>query len=259
MTGRRRSDASTPGRAELHFHLLPGVDDGPESPEVSVELARMAVRDGTTTVVATPHFDQIDTGELAGRVAELAAALEAAGVDLSVLPGAELSSRDVAAATAADLARVAQGPPDARWILLEAPLPSSGNTVQELLDAAEELGDRGYGVLLGHPERSPALCEHPEALPRLLAAGAALQVNASSLLGRHDPGDEERGMALARRGVVALLASDAHRPTRGPALTPALDRLVRGGVAEADARRMVDVGPRMALTAGVASLDPSVR
>lgn len=43
--------------AEIHFHLLPGVDDGPISLQASVELARIAATEGTRTIVATPHVN----------------------------------------------------------------------------------------------------------------------------------------------------------------------------------------------------------
>ena len=42
-------------RVELHFHLLPAVDDGPVDMASSVELARMTVEDGTRLVTCTPH------------------------------------------------------------------------------------------------------------------------------------------------------------------------------------------------------------
>ena len=42
-------------RVDLHFHLLPGVDDGPAEVSDSLELARAALRDRTETVVVTPH------------------------------------------------------------------------------------------------------------------------------------------------------------------------------------------------------------
>jgi tyrosine-protein phosphatase YwqE len=41
--------------ADIHFHLLPGVDDGPADMDETLELARMASAEGTATVVATPH------------------------------------------------------------------------------------------------------------------------------------------------------------------------------------------------------------
>ena len=59
------------GRAELHFHILPGVDDGPVSTDESLELAELAVRDGSSTVVATPHVRDVDVGEVDDRATEL--------------------------------------------------------------------------------------------------------------------------------------------------------------------------------------------
>ncbi len=60
-------------RAELHFHLLPGVDDGPATVEESVALARAARRDGTAVVVATPHVREVEVRELPERVGRLEA------------------------------------------------------------------------------------------------------------------------------------------------------------------------------------------
>src|SRR3954454_25254389 len=67
-------DLIHPGRTDIHFHALPGVDDGPATMEDSLELARLAVRDGTRTVVATPHIRReylADPSEVRPRVAEL--------------------------------------------------------------------------------------------------------------------------------------------------------------------------------------------
>ncbi len=66
-------------RAELHFHLLPAVDDGPETLDEALELARLAVADGTGVVVCTPHVHQVDVATIPDRVRELQAALDAAG------------------------------------------------------------------------------------------------------------------------------------------------------------------------------------
>src|SRR5215208_7399041 len=113
-------------RAELHFHLLPGVDDGPEDLDEAVELARLTVADGTSLVTVTPHVrdllrrDILD--EVPARVDELAAGLRAAGVPLDVRPGAELAHDDLPLLRDAELDALAQGPPGARWVLIEAPL-----------------------------------------------------------------------------------------------------------------------------------------
>jgi protein-tyrosine phosphatase len=109
-------------RAELHFHLLPDVDDGPEDLEGAVELARLAVADGTRIVTATPHVrDLLSAGILAevpARVHEVQRALDAAGVDLELRTGAELAHDDLPALGEHELDAIAQGPPGRRWVLI---------------------------------------------------------------------------------------------------------------------------------------------
>src|SRR5215218_6884634 len=87
-------------RAELHFHLLPGVDDGPSDLAEAVELGRLAVADGTALVTVTPHARDLVgrgiLGELPARVREVAEALRRSGIPLEVRPGAELAHQDVA-------------------------------------------------------------------------------------------------------------------------------------------------------------------
>jgi protein-tyrosine phosphatase len=237
-------------RVELHFHLLPGVDDGPHDLATALDLAREAVADGTGLVVCTPHAHMIDVAELPDRVRRLRAALAAAGVELEIRGGAELSWDHVARYDGSALEAVAQGPPGRRWILLEAPLPGTGD-LDDFEPAAQELRDRGYGLLVGHPERSPAMNGDPEAVDRLLAAGDRVQVNASSLVGYHGDGARAAAVALARSGRVDVLASDAHQPfVRGPALTRAIEVLREHGVA--DVERLASAEPRALLERGIA-------
>lgn len=239
-------------RVELHFHLLPGVDDGPRDLATALELARKAVADGTRVVIATPHAHTVDFAEVPERVRKLQSALDAAGIELAVRPGAELAWSDADRADDPALYDVAQGPPGRRWLLLEAPLPGTGE-LDELLDAADELRARGYGLLIGHPERSPALRSAPAAIARLLAAGDRLQVNASSLTGFHGGSSLAAGLDLVRSGRAAVLASDAHAPhERGPSLTAAIEVLAREGVPRAEAERLAASAPRALLERGIA-------
>jgi protein-tyrosine phosphatase len=237
-------------RVELHFHLLPGVDDGPADLATALDLAREAVADGTRLITCTPHAHMIDVSELPDRVGELRSALAAAGIDLEIREGAELSWDHVAMFDDAHLDAVAQGPPDQRWILLEAPLPGVGE-LADFEPAAQELRDRGYGLLVGHPERSRAMTRDPDAVDRLLAAGDRVQVNASSLIGYHGAGARAFGIELARSGRADVIASDAHQPfARGPVLGPATAVLREHGVA--DAERLASTEPRALLQRGIA-------
>jgi len=239
-------------RIELHFHLLPGVDDGPGDLGVALALARESVRDGTRVITCTPHAAHVDVAEIPERVRELRAAVVQAGIDLDVRPGAELAWRDVHALGGAELETVAQGPPGRRWLLLEAPLPGTG-TLAGLTDSARELRGRGFGVLIGHPERSPALVRDPGAVNQLLAAGDRLQVNASSLTGYHGAGARAAALDLVAAGSAAVIASDAHQPgARAPRLSEAVAVLRREGMPAADAEALVGAAPRALLEHGFA-------
>jgi protein-tyrosine phosphatase len=239
-----------PGRAELHFHLLPGVDDGPATIEESVELARRALADKTTTITCTPHVRDVVVAEIPERVAQVRARLADEGVAVDVLGGGELAQEDVASLTASELAIMAQGPPHARWLLLEAPLFDSD--VDALGEAADELRARGYGVLIGHPERSPWLfAGDRRVLRRELDLGSRLQLNAPSFTGEHGADARARALELAGAGAAHLMASDAHRLTRGPALSAGAEAALAAGIDRAVVRRLVDEGAPRALADGI--------
>src|SRR5438105_5062268 len=109
-------------RADIHFHLLPGVDDGAGSLEESVELARAAEDDGTAVIVATPHVRRdfvTDVSDLPDRVAEVRHRLALEHIDVDVRCGGELGHDMVGRLSQNDLETIAVGPPSASWILLE--------------------------------------------------------------------------------------------------------------------------------------------
>lgn len=241
------------GRTEIHFHILPGLDDGPATIGESVELARRAVRDGTRTVVATPHVraDYLtDVHELPHRVRELNARLRLDGVPLNVLPGAEVAPAMVEALGADGLEQVAVGPPGARWVLLEAPFAS----VAGALDAAAELRARGYTVVLAHPERSAGvLASGCRLLRQELAAGTLTQISVPSLLGHHGLDAQVAAWHLVDMRLAHFVASDAHSAARPPMLGDGMDALLAQGRPFAEVRRLAETGPRELVTDGVAT------
>jgi len=79
---------------DLHNHLLPGIDDGAPDLETSLALVRMAVSDGITHLVCTPHihpgrYDNTPA-TIASALAQLASGLEQAGIDLRISAAAEV-------------------------------------------------------------------------------------------------------------------------------------------------------------------------
>jgi len=239
---------------DLHFHLLPGVDDGPADMAASLELARAAVADGTATVVATPHVrpgvGPTDAVEIHARVMQLRSALATEEITLAVRCGGELCHEMVARMRQSELELLAQGPSGARWLLVEAPFHGIG---PDFHGATAELRDRGFGVLVAHPERSAdASLDGSAGLRRELAAGALAQVNAMSLTGDHGEEACSAAWELIAEGLVAVVASDAHGPTRPPALGLARRTLLEVGISPRSAAELIGATPHRLLATGIA-------
>jgi protein-tyrosine phosphatase len=96
-------------QADAHFHLLPGVDDGPPDDEAALALARAAVADGTGVVVARPHVRDMVVAELLERVQCIRRLLRGQRIPLAVLCGGELNVADVAGLTTSELETIAFG------------------------------------------------------------------------------------------------------------------------------------------------------
>lgn len=202
---------------DLHTHILPGIDDGPSDFQGSLELARAAAADGVRTVAATPHVRADHPGvrppELAERCRGLGARLNDAGVPLEVVPGGEvdLDWSDGASDDDLRLVSYAQRGTD---LLLETPY---GELPPDFEERLFRLVDRGFRILLAHPERSPTLQRGPARLVELVERGVLLQLTARTVASS-DGGSPAAGLAreLVDRGLAHVLASDAHG-AQGPA------------------------------------------
>ncbi len=233
---------------DLHCHVLPGVDDGPNTLEESIEYARAAAGAGTERIVATPHVELVQVPELPERVRELAGALADQGIELALDCGGELKPYSVPSLSDGELELIAHGPPGRRWLLLEVPFRGLG---RDLMDAADELHRRGFATLLAHPERASGIEGSLRLLRERVDRGSAVQMNVGPLLGAESPAREEAGRRLLRTGLVTALATDAHPPGRPYTLLQGREHALSSGLSAADADRLVDGGPRGLLELGL--------
>jgi protein-tyrosine phosphatase len=231
--------------AEIHFHLLPGIDDGPPSLDASVKLASAAAADGTVAIFTTPHVHPehvTDVTSLPELVREVTDRLRRWGIAVDVHCGGEVDLAMVGRLSDAELDVIAGGPPGARWLLLESPFSGLGPAYTE---AADELRARGFGVVMAHPERAMAdPAAGWAAVAHEVDAGSAIQINAWSVCGRY--GDRVRADALriARTVPHVALASDAHGLHRPPYLTRGFAELICACPA-ATVRRIAGCAPRL--------------
>jgi protein-tyrosine phosphatase len=208
-------------RVDLHLHLLPGVDDGaPDEATAVAHAARMAAA-GVHVATVTPHvgspFFDVDLASIPDRCAALQQTLDREGIALRLRPGGEIHPAAAADLSAPELDTVAHGPRGARWVLAEVPF---GGVDAAFVDGLAAIAGRGFGVVIAHPERAVGLLDGGLALLRpALVAGAVLQVNACSLMGRQGPEALDAARRLVRARLVYLLASDGHPGNRDHMLT----------------------------------------
>jgi protein-tyrosine phosphatase len=208
---------------DLHCHVLPGIDDGPETIDGSVALARAAAEAGIATIVATPHVNSRtpnDAATISRLVDQLNVRLEQEGVAVDVRPGAEIAVSHVAEIDADELSRLGLG--GGRWLLIEPPFTPVVFGLERLV-----LGLRrdGHSVVLAHPERCPALARDRHVVRSLADAGVLMSITAGSLTGRFGSEVRRFALALARDGLVHNVTSDAHDSVhRAPGLTTALEQ-----------------------------------
>jgi protein-tyrosine phosphatase len=212
---------------DLHCHLLPGVDDGPRDLRMSLAIAQLQLDAGVRTVAATPHVSwdlPTDAATIAEGVARVREALAARGIPLHVVAGAEVDVHRATELSDAELRALTLG--DGPWLLLEAPL-QQGVALEPVTYA---LLDRGHRILLAHPERSPILQRDPDAVRRLVEAGALTQVTAASFTGRFGRTVQRHARAMLDANLVHTVGSDAHDAVRRP--PGMLDPLLAAGLAE---------------------------
>jgi protein-tyrosine phosphatase len=222
----RLASGAVPRCVDVHCHVLPGLDDGPSTLDDALDLCDALVDDGITTVIATPHqlgaYDGVNTAAvIRNAVRELTAELAREEITLEIYPGADVRV-DERLAKLVDDDRVLTAADRRRHLLLELPHELFVNP----LPAIVELGRRGIQVILTHPERHRYLHAETDRIAVWVAAGAALQVTAGSLLGDFGPRANHDAWRLVHAGLVSLIATDAHdSERRPPQLTTAYDVL----------------------------------
>ena len=194
---------------DLHCHALPALDDGPGSLEGSLALLRSAASADIDTIVATPHVSEAypDTVRcnVAGRVAALQEAADAAGIDICLLAGAEIEllHRDQSGKDNLAELRLGDGP----YTLVELPFSADSRFAEMLLGMHGGLRP----VVIAHPERCRAFHDDRELLGRLVADGMLAQVTAASIAGSYGSVVKATAWSMLEQGLVHVIASDAHR------------------------------------------------
>lgn len=199
---------------DIHCHLLPGLDDGAQSMEQALGIARQLQAAGFQSIIATPHVfegrDYLNPEKILKAVEELNEHLTLENLDLKIYPGAENYIF----------------PDMAKWVI-EGKLMTLGNQGQYLLvelprldiphytdQVFFELQVAGITPVLAHPERYKRLNEEPSRLIEWVRRGILFQVNLRSLSGHYGPEAQEFARWMQEQELIHFIGSDAHRVGR---------------------------------------------
>jgi protein-tyrosine phosphatase len=201
---------------DCHSHVLPSGDDGAQTLEDGLELCKLAASSGTAVLFATPHvWPHLTLTAERERAIRRAYDRLRALAPLELRLGFELTPAPPLLRE--DPARYALEGTEV--VLAEMPFLGPAS---DLIELAEHVERAGLTPLVAHPERTEPVRERP-GLARELAERWPLQLNASSLLGRH--GREIEELAWELLDVASVVASDGHRLSRPARLDQAYERV----------------------------------
>jgi len=228
---------------DVHCHILPGIDDGPESIETSIEMAETAIADGITHVVATPHASSEYHFDFA-RVRQVRDELQQRiGDRLMLATGCDFHlNPENLQALRANAAPFCINQRD--YLLVEFNEYSIPPAMDQTLHEIQLLGLR---PVITHPERNAILRQQTERLARWVRLGCFVQVTAGSLTGTFGPGAQKHAWRWLFEGMVHIVASDAHNTRGRPLQLMPAYAAVSEQAGEETARALLIENPKAAL------------
>jgi len=212
-----------PAMIDIHCHMLPGIDDGPESLDESLQMARLALANGITETIVTPHIHIGRYANTQESLGEATRRFQQCLLDNDIALRVRMAAEIRIGAELMTMVEAQQVPflgnlDGYQLILLELPHshipPGSDKLVKWCLQ-------RNIRPVIPHPERNKDVIRDIEKITPLVKMGCLLQVTAGAVAGGFGPQSRRRARQLLKRGWVSFLASDAHNTEhRIPDLEP---------------------------------------
>ena len=194
---------------DIHSHIIPNVDDGSQSMEITIEMLRKAASSGTDKIIATPHFS-IGYGEcyyndVKETVKLLNEAVSKEKINIEIYYGQEIYYHDNILMDYKE--NIIGTINDTRYMLIELPMDDYSDNV---FDVLYELKVMGIKLILAHPERYKFIIDSPVNINRCSKEGFLFQLNSGSILGVFGKKVKRTAEILLNNGVYDFIGSDAH-------------------------------------------------
>ena len=209
---------------DIHSHVLPQMDDGSSSWDISLKMCQQAYKDGIKTIIATPHtlngIYENHPQAIEEKVRILNQKLKENNIPLQVLPGSEVHLRDdiIEKIKKKEILTLNKN----NYILLEFPTTQVPLQIEEILFRIQIMG---ITPILSHVERNLEFQQKPDLLTNIIQKGALAQLTAASLCGAFGPITKKFSQELLANDLIYCLASDAHSNSetgRNPILSKAV-------------------------------------
>lgn len=197
------------GFTDIHTHIIPGVDDGAESIEISLEMLKIAWEDGISQMILTPHNKpmrhNVSPESMKKRTEDLMREAASLGLDFTFWLGNEFYYRS-------DLPEVLEAKrgctmAGSSYVLVEfGPM----DEFEYIRNGVYQIQATGYRPIVAHVERYQSILTKPYRVEELKEMGAYIQVNAGSITGQYGFGTKRMTKGLLKDELADFVATDAH-------------------------------------------------
>lgn len=234
------------GWADMHCHILPGVDDGAEDEAEALELLRMEYRQGVRQIIVTPHYrlDYFETSraKVRRRFQKMRELATKELPEMELFLGCEFHRQEgMFTCLEQDQTYKMAG---SSYVLVEF---SGLDTMNVIKGYAGKLLAHGYRPVIAHAERYPAL-RKMENIEFLIEAGAYIQINAGAILGREGWNAKSFCRMLLKEECVHFIGSDAHDMRRRVPCIGKCAGYLQRKIGQAQTKRLLSENPQKLLT-----------
>lgn len=228
---------------DLNSHILPKVDDGSKDIEISLNMARICLRNNITTVVATPHYVkgsmESDYGTNLRSLKKFNERLKEENIDLKLYLGTE-AYLDQDIFTSLKNKKISTIN-NSRYLLIELPGIDNNSFHKDVL---KKLVKYGYIPIIAHPETYIDVISNPNKVYELIEIGCLVQINIPSLEGRLGEAVRETAVKLLKHDMVHFIGSHAHSDIRrSPNISDGLE-ILRKLIGENYYLELVSINPQ---------------
>jgi tyrosine-protein phosphatase YwqE len=198
-------------KVDLHSHLLPGIDDGVQTLEESLEIIKKFESQGYEKIITTPHvmgdFYKNTSSIIKESLEELREYIKGES-KIKVEAAAEyyLDESFLEILSGKDEVLTLGG----KFVLFETSFMAEPVYLKEAIFKMQSLGIK---PVLAHPERYIYLHEDQELMTDLFDRGVYFQININSLIGYYSKPVQKMAQKMVKDGMFHFLASDCHNLT----------------------------------------------